>query len=71
MILEEHNSDRRIQLPFRVLKLSSSFITVMVTKDRKKEKTKIQGPVCLELFKKVEEEIKGTQSYSQIQNLAY
>lgn len=70
-MLEEHNNDRRIQLPLRVLKLSSSFITVMVTKDRKKEKTKVQGPVCLGLFKKVGEEIKGTQSCSQIHNLAY
>lgn len=43
----------------------------MVTKDRKKEKTKIQGSVCQGLFKKVGEEIKGTQSYSQIHNLAY
>lgn len=70
-MLEEHNNDRRIQLPLRVLKLSSSCITIMVTKDRKNEKTKIQGPVCLGLFKKVGEEIKGTQSYSQIHNLAY
>lgn len=70
-MLEEHNNDRRIQLPLRVLKLSSSCITIMVTKDRKNEERKIQGPMCLGLFKKVGEEIKGTQSYSQIHNLAY
>lgn len=70
-MLEEHNNDRRIRLPLRVLKLSSSCITIMVTKDRKNKKRKIQGPMCLGLFKKVGEEIKGTQNYSQIHNLAY
>lgn len=71
--MKELNNDKRIQLP-QVLKLpssSSSSIIIILTKDRKKEKTKLPGPLSQGLFKKIRVKIIGTQRYPQTQNLAY